>query len=155
MAQITIGGVEYHIPEMNFLSIERAWPFVQQATSALDPMQAVSAALSVIASALMEAENFDSTAFGIEGPTTEAETHRLITYFLKKKLRGNELGVVQSAMFEILKEAGLEVTEGEAIAVLGAALGIHQEGAMSSPETAPDTSPSSSQLELKEEAGTP
>lgn len=155
MASITIGGVEYIIPEMNFLSIERAWPHVQMATTALDPMVAVSAALAVIASGLMEAEPFDPSKYGITEPDLpEKVIHELIVYFFKKKIKGNELDRVQTAMFEVLKEAGLEVTEGEATAALMAALGTAQEEATPSPETALDTSPSSLQPESKEEAGT-
>lgn len=155
MASITIGGIEYIIPEMNFLSIERAWPYVQLATTALDPMVAVSAALAVIASGLMEDEPFDPSKYGItETGLPEKVIHETIVYFFKKKIKGSELDRVQVAMYEILREAGLEVTEGEATAALMAALGTAQEEATPSPETALDTSPSSSQPELREEAGT-
>lgn len=155
MAQIKIGGVEYHIPEMNFLSIERAWPFVVQATNSLDPMQGVGAALAVIASGLMEAEEFNPVDFGAEGLLKDREIHNAVTYFLKKNLLGTEIGLVRATMLEVLKEAGLEVTEGEATAVLAAAQGMLQEEATPSPETVLDTSPSSSLPDVKEEAGTP
>jgi hypothetical protein len=62
---------------------------------------------------------------------------------------------VKDGLLEILKEAGLEVTEGEAMAVLAAALGVTPEEQSPSTETAPDTSPSSSLPDVKEEAGTP
>lgn len=154
MAQITVGGVTYTIPEMNFLSIERAWPFVQQATNSLDPMQGISAALAVIAAGLMETEDFDHQKFGMPEKLSEQGTHTGVTYFLKKRLRGTELGLVQAAMFEILREAGLEVTEGEAVAVLAAAQGTAPEALNPSPETVLDTSPSLSPQGVKEEAGT-
>ena len=151
MAQITIGGKTYTIPEMNFLAIERAWPYVVDATETLDPMKGPSAALAVFAAALMEADDFNPADYDLpEDIQGDARTHQAITRFFKKKLKGTELNKIQDTMFEVLKEAGLEVTPGEAITALSVALGQETP----SPETAQDTLQSSLPLELKEDPGT-
>lgn len=153
MAQITIGGKEYRIPEMNFLAIERAWPFVMKATETVELMTGVSAALSVIAAGLMEAEDFKREDFDATPEDRDAVVLDKVVYFFKKNLKGNEIGIVRDTMFQILKEAGLEVTEGEALAALAAAAGLELPETPS-PETAPHTSLNSLPLDAKEEAGT-
>lgn len=153
MAQITIGGKEYRIPEMNFLAIERAWPFVMKATETVELMTGVSAALSVIAAGLMEADGFDPAEFDAKPEDQDSVVLDKVVYFFKKNLKGNEIGIVRDTMFQILKEAGLEVTEGEALAALAAAAGLKLPETPS-PETAPDTSLNSLPLGAKEEAGT-
>jgi hypothetical protein len=162
MAKITIGGVEYTIPEMNFLAIERAWPYVVEATESQDPMKGPSAALGVFASAIMEAEDFDPTVFGLRGkpelgdtlatPLSDEEIHKGVTHFFKKKLKGVELSRVKDTMLQVLKEAGLEVTEGE---LTKSPLEALQEAITDLPETAPPTSQSLSPPASREEAGTP
>lgn len=153
MATILIGGVNYELPEMNFLAIERAWPYVVEASESLDPMKGPAAALGVFAAALMEAEDFDPANFNVD-PSIQSDTriHLEVTKFLKKKLKGSELYRVKNTMFEMLKEAGLEVTEGEAIQSLAEALLATPEN--SSLETAQDTSLSSSLLGAREGLGT-
>lgn len=154
MAQITVGGKEYIIPEMNFVAIERAWPFIVEATETLDPMRGPGAALAVFAAAIMEGDDFDKTQFDIgEDVHGESIIHNQLTRWFKKKLKGKELNKIKEAMFEVLAEAGLDVTPGEAEAALIAALGVTKESP--SMETAPDTSQSSLPLESKEDPGTP
>jgi hypothetical protein len=156
MASIVIGGESYTIPEMNFLAIERAWPYVVEATETLDPMKGPSAALAVFAAAIMEGDSFQPADFGIEttSSTTDEEIHLRLTHFFKKQLKGTEVGKVKTAMFEVLKEAGLEATEGEATQALMAAHGTQKGQPIPSPETVLDTSPSSLPPESKAEAGT-
>lgn len=156
MATITIGGKDYVIPEMNFLAVERAWPYVQQATDAgFDPIKGSSAALSVFAAGLMEADDFNPVDYGLSADTKgDAATHQGVTRFLKKELKAKEMDKVRETMFEVLKEAGLEVTEGEAIAALAAALAPGTDQNLSQ-ETVLDTSSSSSQQDAREAAGTP
>lgn len=152
MAQITVGGVEYQLPEMNFLAIERAWPFVVEATEALDPMKGISSALAVFAAALMEADDFDKATYNVpEDVVTDFGIHNGVTRFLKKKLKGTEMPIVKDTMFQILKEGGLEITEGEMMQSL-----VDQVTEPESPslETAPDTSLSSLPQDAKEETGT-
>ena len=150
MAQITIGGTEYQLPEMNFLAIERAWPYVVEATEALDPMKGVSCALSVFASLMMEADDFDKIKFNVaEDVLTDYGIHQAVTRFLKKNLKGTEMGIVKDTMFQILKEGGLEITEGEMMQSLADQLA----GVTPSPETAPPTLPSSLPQDAKEEVG--
>lgn len=159
MATITIGGKAYIIPEMNFVAIERGWPYVEKATTTLDPIDGVSAALGVFAAGIMEADYFKKEDFNVsdwepgisEAPAEDEHIHTGVIHFLKKGLKGLEMDKVRVTMFEVLKEAGLEVTEGEAPAVLAAAQGMEIDP---SPETAPDTSQNSSPPAAKEETGT-
>lgn len=154
MATVTIGGTEYEVPEMNFLAIERAWPFVVDATNSLDPIGGAGAAISVIAAGLMESDGFNPADFNISDVSMDSEIHRKLSYYLKKQLRASELVNIKDAMLTILREAGLEVTEGEAKAASTAAPETAAESPSLSPETALSTSSSSSQPDAREEAGT-
>lgn len=162
MAKITIGGNEYSLPEMNFIAVERAWPFVELAMETVHPMHGASAALSVIAATMMEGPDFDPASFGIEAFEQDAETGLPrprsendifvdLATTLKRRLKAKEIGAVKVCLFEILQEAGFEMRDpssGEALAALG------MEMMSPSPVTAANTSPSSSQPDAKEEAGT-
>lgn len=157
MADITIGGTKYYVPEMNFLAMERAWPYIQEATETLDPMKGASTALAVFAAAIMEGEEFNPEKdFGIQNADSlsDSQIHTQVTHFFKKKLKGTEVGVIRPTMFEVLKEAGLEVTEGEALMALQAALGGMEEDPSPSMGIAQSTSPSSSPQDARVEAGT-
>src|SRR4051812_33097068 len=99
MAIVTVGGTEYEVPEMNFSALERAWPFVEQAMIAQDPMKGVAAGISIIAAGLLEAEHFDKTKFGI-GPDEmlgEEQTFDRIVYFLKKKIKAKEIDGIRKS----------------------------------------------------------
>lgn len=164
MASITIGGKTYVVPEMNFVAIERSWPYVEKATSTTHPMDGVSASLGVFAAGIMEADYFKKEDFNVsdwepgisEALTEDEHIHKGVIYFLKRGLKGTEMDKVRATMFEVLKEAGLEVTEGEAQdALIAAVLGTEDQASLDlSPETAPDTSPNSSPQDAKAEAGT-
>lgn len=152
MAKITIGGTEYEVPELNFVALERAWPYVEQAQISQDPMQAVSAGLHIIASGLCEAEHFDKANYGItdEGllPNLDRDDQIFhgVVYFLRKRLKASEIGPAQLGIMEILREAGLDADPGELL----------QMASMQnrSTETSQTSSPSSSPQDAKEEAGT-
>lgn len=152
MAKAVIGGKEYIIPELNFIALERAWPFVEIAITTLDPMKGPSAAISIIAAGLMEAEEFDPTDFGIEKEEklNSDEVFDRVVHFLKKQLKSSEIQNVRECVNQITDEAGLTSEEddpsGEAQAP--------EEEASPSTETAPATSPSSSLQDAREEAGT-
>lgn len=163
MATIIIGGKTYVIPEMNFMAIERAWPHVEKATSTIHPMDGVSAALGVFAAGLMEAEDFKQEDFDVsdyevgtsEAPTFDEHVHRGVHLFLKKGLKGTEMDKVRVTMFEVLKEAGLEVSEGEQPALAAAVLGQEDPNQLNlSPGTAADTLPNSLPQDAKEDPGT-
>lgn len=120
MAKTIIGGNTYEVPELNFVALERAWPFVETAMVSLDPMQGPSAALCIIASGLCEADNFDPSVFGIKeedlSPTEDRETQvfNKVVFFLKKKLKATEIAGIKDCINDILEEAGLVPAEGEA-----------------------------------------
>jgi len=151
MAQVKIGGVEYVIPELNFIALELAWPYIEEAMVTQDPMRGPSACISVIAAGLIESEHgFDRTKFDI----TEDEDlnayqlfDRVVT-FLKRKLKSSEISNVRLCVDQITTEAGL--TDAEA----GEAQAPAEETPIPSPETAPASSQSSLPLDAKEEAGT-
>lgn len=155
MARVAIGGTEYEVPELNFIALERSWPFIEEAMTALDPMKGVSAALHIIAAGLVEADNFDPATYGIKAEDIKPQLDRdtqvfeLTAKFLKRKTRATEISGVRQAIVEITKEAGLEPEEGEGdtAEVEGAALNL-------SPETSTHTLPSSSRRDAKGEAGT-
>ena len=148
MALVTIGGTEYEVPEMNFIALERAWPFVEESMMTLDPMKGPAAGICIIAAGLMYAENFDPTKFGIEANENlgEDQTFDRVVRFLKKKLKAKELEQVRVAVNKINEEAGLEAQEGEAPLAV-------EEGQNLSEETAQTTSPSLSPQDAVEETG--
>lgn len=151
MATLKVGDKEYQIPEMNFAAIERAWPYIEEATEVLHPMKGPSAGLAVFAAALMEKEDFDPKEFGIEDDKIpEYRIHEGVTRYLKKQVRAKDIPHVKDMLLELLKEAGIEFKDSEE----GEAAGAPAEVMSPSPETAPDTLPSSSPQDVKEEAGT-
>lgn len=169
MATLTLGGIDHVLPEMNFLALERAWPYVDLAMSTMDPIAGTNAAFGVIAACIMEAEGFDGSRWGIEMTITEElpewegggedtrkrttwpkdlnKVHAELTNVLRRKLKAREIGTVKLVMFEILKDAGIDFESVATGEVPGAE-------ASPSQETAPDTSPSSSLPDVREEAGT-
>lgn len=155
MAKVTIGGTEYEVPELNFIALERSWPFIEEAMTALDPMKGVSAALHIIAAGLVEVDNFDPATYGIKPedikPQLDRETQvfELTAKFLKRKTKATEIDGVREAIVQITKEAGLEPEEGE-----GDTAEAAEEAPSLSPETSTHTLPSSSQQDAKEAAGT-
>ena len=142
MATFTCAGKEYKIPEMNFLAVERAWPFVQKATEEFDPMKGSSAAIGVVAAALMEGEGFDRSEWDIDAEETDDNAFLKLMHTIKKRLKVSEIGNAKTTMFQILEEGGLQVTEGELLVALQALQ--EESGGESSQETAPDTLPNSS-----------
>jgi hypothetical protein len=150
MAIARIGGVDYNIQELNFIAIERAWPFIEEAMITADPMKGPAAGIRIVAAGIMEQENFDQTKFDIpaeeQNPTTIFDA---VTYFLKKKLKATEISAIKDCVIKITEEAGLVGEEGE------------DKGAMEplptsnlSTGTAPDTLPNSSQPDAREAVGT-
>lgn len=154
MAKAIIGGTEYEVPELNFVALERAWPFIEEAMTALDPMKGVSAAIHIIAAGMVEADNFDQATYGIKpediSPTKDRDEQifELTAKFLKRKTKATEISGIRAAILEISKEAGLEPEEGE-----GVLAGVEEVAPNLSPETSIPTSPNSSQPDAKEEAG--
>jgi len=148
-SQITIGSKNYDLPEMNFAAIERAWPFIEEATLMLDPIRGTAAGLRIIAACLLEDENFEEARFGIrpEAELTMDEKFEAVTLFFKKQLKARELEQVRDAIIAVLKNADLirDVEQGEAEA---------GQEASPSMETAPATSPNSSPQAVREAVGT-
>lgn len=149
MARATIGGIEYDIPEMNFVALERAWPHIEVAMVDPHPMRGPSAAIHIIASGLIEADNFKPENFGIEpatlDPYLEASDQICdrVAAYLKKKLKATEIGGLKATVDKMTEEAGLVPAEGE-----------DQKGATPSMETSDRSSLNSLPLDAKEEAGT-
>lgn len=150
MAIVKVGGTEYEVPEMNFAALERAWPFVEEAMLAQDPMKGVAAGICIIAAGLIEADNFDKTKFGIDADEAlgEQQTFDRVVIFLKRKIKAKEIEGIRQSVDQINREAGLEPEPGEAEAPAGA-----EETQSLSTETAPTSSQSSSPQDMKEAAG--
>lgn len=149
MAKVVIGGTEYNVPEMNFIALERAWPYVDQAMMTLDPIKGPAAGICIVAAGLMYADHFNPNDFGIldAEKLDEDQTFDRVVFFLKKKLKAKELDAVRVAVNKITEEAGLEPAEGEVPPPPGT------EGENLSLETALDTSQSSSPPVAVEETG--
>lgn len=122
MAKFIIGGKEHHVPEMNFLAVERAWPYVVEATTAYDPIKGSSAAISVIASAMFEDESFSREDWEIPAELPDNLAFDNLCLKIKRRMKSNEIGNAKDTMLEILKEGGLQVTEGELLQALKAML---------------------------------
>ncbi len=157
MAKVTIDGHEHVIEEMNFIALEMAWPFMEQALATVHPIAGTNASLAVIAAGLMESEGFDCTKFGIEAtgkddkgvewPRAPVLIHIDLTNTLRKKLKAHEVGAVKLCLFEMIEEAGVELGPlGEPHPVMGEV--------SPSPEIVTDTSQSSLPLVSREVAGT-
>lgn len=116
MARVIIGGIDYEVPELNFVALERAWPFVEEALASLDPMKAPSAGVCIVAAGLIEAPQFQQTDFGIGADENLGDDQLFdrVVRFLKKKLKATEIEKVRIAVNAITEEAGLAPPEGEA-----------------------------------------
>lgn len=115
MAKVTIGDKDYIVRELNFIAIEKAWSTIQLTMTVRDPIQAVGAALDVIAAALQEEPEFKKEDFGIDPDAVleSDEQDALVSQFLKRKLKAGQIGGVQVALDQIIEEAGLRPPEGE------------------------------------------
>lgn len=159
MAKITIGGVDHTIQEMNFVAVEMAWPFMEQAMATVHPIAGTNAALAVIAAGMMESEGFDASMWKIETTVKDDEDrefpraveliHIDLVNVLRRSLRSSEMGAVKLCLFDIIAEAGFDMQD----ALPGGAMPVG-EAASPSPETVTNTLPSSLPQESKEEAGT-
>lgn len=153
MAKCVIGGTEYDVPELNFIALERAWPFIEASMLAdpnMEPMKGPSAGISVIAAGICESEGFDRLKFGIpiEPFLTDQDVFDMVVIFLKKKLKASEISNVSACLNQITKEAGLDEKDPPPPPAQGDLEKL-------STGTAPGSSPSLSQPVSKGEAGEP
>lgn len=148
--QVKIGGVEYTVSELSFITMERAWEPITIALVTEHPMQSVSAALSVVASAITEESYFDEKDFNIDEELIVKFTPRedqlweQVQHFLKRQLKASEIKGLRESFMKIMKEAGLEAAEGEPKTEFPVNLLT---------ETSTASSPNSSPQELREGAG--
>ena len=159
MAIVIIGGKEHHVPELNFVALERAWPKINEALINMDPVTVVGCAMSVIAAGLMEAEDFDIENYGIKAEqlsgqgSVDDQIYQALTYRIKKQTKSAEVEGIRKAFHGVLMEAGLEVDMGELMKQLLDSPQVLP-GLNRSMATAPLTSPSLSPQDTREEAGT-
>lgn len=160
MAEITIGGITHKIDEFNFVAVEMAWPFMEQAMATVHPIAGTNAALAVIAAGMMESEGFDPKKWNLKLEQEDPETKQMfpvpielvhieMTNILRRRIKSNEMGAVKLCLFAIIEEAGFDLRD----ALPGGANPVGAETSLS-PGTVISTSQSSSLPELKEEAGT-
>ena len=110
MAKITIGEVEYFVPELNFYALERAWPFIETAmvSEGLDPMQGPNAALRIIAAGIVEDENFQPETFNVTAKADNPDAiYEEVVLFLRKKLKARQIHSLKACIDTIIEEAGL------------------------------------------------
>jgi hypothetical protein len=146
MARFTLGGKTFVIGELNFLAVERAWPYITDAMVSQDPIKGVSAGLHVLAAGLMEEEGFKPDDYGLpedKGPYIDHEIFLAVAGTLKKRCKSSEIGEVKDAVFQIIEESGL-TEEGELKAAPSPSLGT---------ETSDQSSQSLSPPDAKVEAG--
>lgn len=152
MATLILSGKDYEVPELNFIALELAWPYIQSATLATTPVAGISASIMVIAAGILQGEDFEAEAFEVPETAKSLEVqHAAVANFIKRKLKAAETAAVKDCFLEVLQEAGLEVSEGELLKVLDE---VKEMLANPSMEIAPDTLPSSSPQDAKEGAGT-
>jgi hypothetical protein len=151
MAKVIIGTEEHYLPPFNFAALERAWPFIEQSMQAENVLVGIRAGLAIIASGLVERDDFNLEAFGIaEGKINmllnrEDEIFEAVILYLKRKLLATEISQVRDAIQVILEEAGLVPKEGES----------EDQGTLNlSMGTSTQSSPSSLPLASREAAGT-
>jgi hypothetical protein len=140
MAKITIGGTQYTVPELSFMALERAWPFVESAmvSDGRDPMKGPNAAMRIIAAGILHDDNFDPEKFKVTaGADDEDLQHDQIVQFFRRRLKAREIPTLTSCIDDIMVEAGLAAPAGEAKDPL------LEESPNPSMETAPVTLPSS------------
>ena len=114
MAKITLGGEDYIIPELNFMALERAWPFIETAmvSSNHDPMTGPNAALRIIASGIVEDENFQPQRYGVTAlPDNPDEIYEQVVFFFRRKLKAREIEKLKDCVDQIIQEAGLMSAE--------------------------------------------
>lgn len=139
MAKIVIGGEDYTVPELNFMALERAWPFVEDAmlSTGSDPMKGPLAALRIIAAGIMEDENFQPARYNVSATPDDPDAiHDQVVAYFRKKLKAREIVTLKDCIDAILKEAGLGAEPGEDQEE------NPPEKASPSPETVPALSPS-------------
>lgn len=148
MAKVTIGTTDYTVSELNFVALERSWPSIERCMITLDPMEAVSTAIRIIANGLQQGDHFIPGDYGIgEELLDEEQIVDRMVMFLKRKLLASQMGNIRLVILEILQEAGIEAKENPQV-------DPPEVVENPSPETAPDTSQNLSQPGVKEEAGT-
>lgn len=153
MAKLTLGDKTHEIPDLNFIALELAWPYVQEATVAVTPISGISASIMVIAAGIITKEDFNPQDFGIPDHVTDIGAHHeIVGAYLKRNIRARDASTVKDTFMEVLEEAGLEVSEGELLKVLEEVKGMT---ANPSTGTAPATSLNLSPRDVREEAGTP
>lgn len=116
MAKITIGDTTYTVPELTFIALERAWPYVQASmvSDGADPMRGPNAALRIISAGILHGEHFDPNKFDVTaGPDEEDLQHDQLTMFLRRKMKANQISTLSACIGVMLEEAGLVVTTGE------------------------------------------
>lgn len=128
MAEILIDGKPYQIPVMKFKTLKLAYPIVQEAQGADDPISMAEAGFKVLSLAMIK-ENPDMTPD-----------------WLEENMNASEVPQIGPIIVSMLRESGLlpdgKLSQGEA------------EGAAPSTETLTPSLPNSSQPDAAAEIGT-
>ena len=110
MAKIRIGEETYTIPELNFMALERSWPYIEIAmvTGGNDPMQGPGAALRIIAAGIVEDPNFQPDRFNVTAkPDDPDAVYEQVVFYLRKHLKARQMQNLQPCIDQIIEDAGL------------------------------------------------
>lgn len=147
--RIKIGSKEYDVPELNFVALERAWPYVAEVIIQRDFMEALKGSICIIAAGLCEVENFDPSIYGFKKEDLDNaldlsdQIFEKVVLYIKKNLKANQIADLSLAVNQIIKDNGLEPESGEAPAA----------EETSSMETGAPSSQNLSQPDAREEVG--
>lgn len=155
---VTIGGIDFDCPEMNFAALEMSWPFIEEAIFAANPVAGPSAGISILVTTWMETEGFNiedskwdkiREIHKVDSTSTYRQIFDAMVLYLKRSLKAKEVNKLREAINLILIQAEVvkdpsaeEHSPGEA------------KGAAPLTETSMKSSPNSLQPVAKEAAGT-
>lgn len=113
MAKVTIGGVEYEVPPLNFKGIKKVWPHVAKLMEHGENL-ALEDSLSVV----------DVTIVAIAAAFEREHPERNVDW-IEDNLKAAEIAALQFVLKDLLRDSGLIRDEvpgsGEAVADQGAA----------------------------------
>jgi len=158
LTTVTIGGVEYDCPELNLAGLEMAWPFIEEAIFASNPVQGPVAGINILLCLWMESENWDINhprwddareKMKITAESSYKFTFDSLALYLKRKVAAKEVNQLRAAIQLILEDAEVVAKVGEDAPKPG-----EEAGAAPLTETVTTSLPSSSPLAAREVAGT-
>lgn len=160
MAKVTIGDKEYNVKELTFETLERVWPYIAQIQDSIrraqegkpDQSPTTIMAHGVATIALCVAQDDPELAKFYDDPQysglSDEEKQGLVIAHVKRRITSRQTQGLEPLINEIMAEAGFKAEPAQP----GEPEATEEESP--STETGTPSSPSSSQPDAKEEAGT-